>query len=265
MVASRKTGARRTRNARRGTARGKLRASRARRSPRRRWQRARKTRGHGERTTEGDRATKRLPAENRAHGWRIGRAAWASVDVAAQRNRASGIVARPEHGARESRDVERRAAGLERRSHGNASRHRWRQVGPRRAETVCNKCARHGHRWTSRCSARAGAATSQATRPERGAGATRGVARRASGLERLECGIAPRRNWRRARLTRGHGARPGNEAFCRQCIGSKACELGPRHGHPWKSRRGAIVRAASPQGRSEARPKRAMWHGARPT
>ena len=137
-------------------------------------------------------------------------------------------------------------------------------VGPRRAETVCNKCARHGHRWTSRCSARAGAATSQATRPERGAGATRGVARRASGLERLECGIAPRRNWRRARLTWGHGGRPGNEAFCRQCIGSKACELGPRHGHPWKSRRGAIVRAASPQGRSEARPKRAMWHGARP-
>ena len=51
----------------------------------------------------------------------------------------------------------------------------------------------------------------------------------------------------------GHGGQPGDAAVRRARIGQTVCELGARHEHPWTSRSGAEVRAASSQA---ARPER---------
>ena len=103
--------------------------------------------------------------------------------------------------------------------------------------TVFELGTRHGHPWTSRRGARVLAASSQATRPERGTQSARcGTARcklrarqrPATPLATGETDVGPQR-------------RPGSATVRRERLGKTVCDLGIRHGHPWTSRRDARV------------------------
>ena len=172
IVTNRTAGASRAQIARCGTARGKLGASLA-------WQCPETPPATGEKDVGPRQAVGQQnvsTAENWDNGFRIGRAARASLDVAARRNSAGRIV------------------------------------------TIGKTNARHSQRKMSH-------------------GAQRNIEHHARGS-------APRRRWRPASKTWGHGWRPGSEAFCRQRVTTTVCVLAVRRGHRWTPRRVARVRAA---------------------